>query len=109
MSAGLRSEVVAVDRIAAVGGKRYTLASLVVGGAWLCELACHATHLDDRKAGAIHQHNCHLQHSLDAVSNSIRGGIREGLRAVTTLQQEGLPCGSLSQSLTKSVDLAGTD
>ena len=99
VGAALWGEVVAVYSVAAVGRQGHAIAGLIVARTWLGELTSHATHLDDRKRRTVHEDNCHLKQSLDAVANAVCGCIREGLSAVATLKQECLARSCLTEAV----------
>ena len=105
----LWGEVVAIDDVATVCGERHVTARLVVARTRLGELAGHAPHLHDRHRSAIREHDCHLQHRLDPVSDLVCGGTIEGFGTVAALQQKGFAAGGLGQPVAQDVDLAGED
>ena len=107
--AGLRGELEAVDRVAAVGGQLDAVADLGVPRARLGVLAGHPADLDDRHARAVGQHDGHLQHRLQLGAHGVGGGARERLRAVTALQHERLAAGHRGQPLPELIALAGED
>ncbi len=98
-AARLRREVVAVHDVAAVGRQgahlRGSRSSLDRGFAnW----PGHPAHLHDRLRRRVGQHDGHLEDRLDPVADLVGSRPREGLRAVTALQQEGVAAGPLARA-----------
>ncbi len=107
--ARLGGELEAVDVVAAVG-RQLDLADLLdVGRARLGELAGHAADLHHRHAGAVGQHDGHLQQHAERVADVVGGEILEALGAVAALQQEGVARGHLGQRRLELARLAGED
>ena len=90
-------ELEAVDVVAAVGRQLDVADLLDVGRARLGELAGHAAELHHRHAGAVGQHDGHLQQHAEGVADVVGGEVGEALGAVAALQQEGLARGHLGQ------------
>ena len=88
--ARLGREVVAVDRVAAVGREGDAVAGLVVGAARLGVLAGEAAQLHDGDRGGVRQHDRHLQQHAQLVADVVGSDAGEGLGAVAALEQEGL-------------------
>jgi hypothetical protein len=95
--AGVRSEVGAVDDVAAVAGQRHLALGFGVRRARLGELAGHPAHLHHRQRRPEGQNHRHLQQHAEGVANVVGSEIDEALSAITALQQEGLTGGDLGQ------------
>ena len=106
VDAGLLGEVEPVDHLAAERGQGHAVAGLVVGRTRLGELPRHAPHLDHGQRRAVREHHGHLQQRAHARGDLVRGGTREGLGAVTTLQEERLTVGHLGQACAQPVHLS---
>ena len=102
-------ELEAVDVVAAIGRQLDAVDLLDVGRARLGELAGHAADLHHRHAGAVGQHDRHLQQHAERVADVVGGEIDEALGAVAALQQEGLALGHLGQRRLELARLAGED
>ena len=89
----LRGEVVAVDRVAAVGRQGQPVAGLHVGAARLGVLAGEPAELHDRDRRGVRQHDRHLQQHAQLVADVVGGDSVERLGAVAALEQEGLAPG----------------
>lgn len=105
----LGREVKAVDDVSTVGGQGHIAARFSVAGTGLCELAGHATHLDDRHLGCVSEHDRHLQYRLDAIANLVSICASKSLRTVATLQQERLAACGCRKSLAQLIYLTGKD
>jgi hypothetical protein len=96
-----------VHRVAAVAGESGR--ALDVAAARLGVLARETTDLHDRDAGAVGEHDGHLQERADLAADPVGGVGREGLGAVAALQQERLAARDGGQPLAQVVALAGLD
>ena len=94
----------AVDHVAAVGLQPERVD---VGRARLGVLARDAGHLDHRHAGAVGQHDGHLQQRADVGADVRFGVVDERLGAVAALQQEGLAARDVGQQPLEPLDLRG--
>ena len=99
----------AVDHVAAVGGERLAVHGLGIRRARLGELARKAPDLDDRQLGAVGQHHRHLQEDAKSVPHGVGMELREALRTVAALQQEGAALADPRQTLAQPARLAGED
>ncbi len=84
----------AVDHVSAVGPQAERVD---VGRPRLGVLAGDAGDLDHRHAGAVGEHDRHLQQRADVGADVRFGVVDERLGAVTALQQEGLAEGDIGQ------------
>jgi hypothetical protein len=99
---GIRGE--AVDHVAAVGLQAQRVD---VGRAGLGVLAGDPGHLDHRKAGAVGEHDGHLQQGPDVGADVRLGVVGERLGAVSALQQERLAAGHRGELAGQLLDLRG--
>ena len=53
----------------------------------------------------MNKHHAHLEQDLEAILYNLLLTILKALRAVSTLKQKSLTCGSLSQLIAQSLDL----
>ena len=88
--ARLRGELETVDRVSAVGRQFDAVADLRWPGPRLGELARHPADLDDRHAGPVREHDSHLEQRFQLRPDRRGGRPGERLRAVPTLEHEGL-------------------
>jgi hypothetical protein len=72
-------------------------------------MAGHPADLDHGHAGAVGEHDGHLQDGLELGPDVLRGGAVEGLGAVAALEDEGLAPGHGGQPVAQLVALAGED
>eukprot|EP00983_Pelagomonas_calceolata_P009338 302265-Pelagomonas_calceolata.AAC.3 len=107
--ARLGRELRAVDDIAPVRGQRHAIDGLVVGGAWLGELAGDAAQLDDGDAAPEGEHYRHLQQHPVEVPDAVGAELTEGLRAVAARDDKGIATGSLGHALLQRAALARED
>ncbi len=106
-SAGCLRRGVVVDDVAAEAGQGPTVDQFGWRRARLGELTGDASQLDDGEAGAVGQHDGHLQNHLELVANAVRSEVVERLGAVPGLKQEGVPGGHLRQGSFQAASLAG--
>ena len=106
-AARLRREVIPVDNVASVSGKRHTIAGFGVARTRLGELPCHASHLDHGHLCRVSQHNSHLQNRLDAVTNLVGGCSGKGLGTIAALKQKRMPRSRVREPGTQCVNLTG--
>jgi hypothetical protein len=79
-----------VDEIAAVARQRRAVARLGIGRTRLGVLAGETADAHHGQLQAMHEHEAHLQHDLEAVGDQRRGAVVEALRAITALQEEAM-------------------
>ena len=104
--ARVRVEREVVDHVAAEGRQLDAVSGLGGRGAGLGELACDTADLHRRNAGAVRQHDGHLEDHLELVANRVGGEGVERLRAVARLQQERVAGGHGRQRLRELSSLA---
>jgi hypothetical protein len=104
-SARVGRELGPVDQIATVARERHAVTRLGVRRARLRILACHAPDTQDRSLEPVQQDEAHLQEDLELLGDLIRLAVGKGLRAIATLQQEGLTALGGRQTLAQRVDL----
>ena len=102
-------EFLAIDDVAAIGGKRLAAPRLVVVGARLGELARDAADLHHRHVGAEGQDRRHAQENAERVADIVGAELGEALGAVPALQQERLALGHRGQIGGEVARLAGED
>jgi hypothetical protein len=107
--AGRRREVKAVHRVAPVRGQLDAVPRLGAPRPRLGELPREPADLDDGNAGAVRQHDRHLQQGLQLGVHGLGGRARERLGAVAALQHERLAAGHRGQPVPELVALAGED
>ena len=88
VSAGISGELLIVDDIAAVGGKRNVALHFVWIGSGLGELACHATDLHDRNPHRVREDDGHLQDDPQLLPDVVGGELLERFGAVAGLEEE---------------------
>ena len=93
-----------VDHVAAVGLQTQRVD---VGRARFGVLAGDASDLDDRHRGTVGEHDGHLQQRADVSLDVRLGVVREGLGAVTALEQKCLTTRDLRETLLQRLDFAG--
>ena len=81
--------------------------ALRVGRARLGELPGDASHLHDRDAGGVAEHDGHLEDDLERVADAVGGERVERLGAVARLEQERATVGDLAEGLGEVAGLAG--
>ncbi len=104
-SSRLGSEIVSIDDVAAVRGKRDSVSCLVVIRARLSKLPGHTPHLHNRQGSSVRQNHRHLQDGLDSVSNFVSRRARKSLRAIAALKQERFAPRDSRQTVTQDVYL----
>ena len=106
-SARLRREVIPVDNVASVSGKRHAIACFGVARTRLGELPCHTSHLDDGHLRGIRQNDSHLQNRLDAVANLVGGCSGKGLGTIAALKQKCVPSSRVGEPGAQCVNFTG--
>ena len=96
-----------VDHVAAVARQLDAVDGLGIGRARLGELAGQPADLDHRHPAAEDQDDRHLQQHPEGVADVVGMELREALRAVAALQQEGLALGDLGKLGLQAARLAG--
>ena len=106
--AGLGREARVVDDVAAERRELHALPGLGGRRAGFGELPGDAPHLDHRDAGAVGEHDGHLEDDPKLVPDGV-GRELEGLGAVTRLQQDGPARCHLGQGGLQGAGFAGED
>jgi len=107
--ASFRSELRAVDVVAAETGEGDAVARFFVGGARLGILAGETADADDRFLRAHHQNQAHLQQHLEHVGDAAGSAGGEAFGAIAGLQDEARSGGGLSQLLPQLHDFPTGD
>jgi hypothetical protein len=96
-----------VDQVAAVGGEGHAVPRLQVLAPGLGVLAGEAAHADHPAAGAVDEHQAHLEEDLELAGNGVRGALLEALGTVAPLEEEALAARRLRELRFQALDLPG--
>jgi hypothetical protein len=106
-NAGFLGELDAVDDVTTVARQRHAVERLDARRARLGELAGNATDLDDRKLGAIGQHDGHLQEGAEEVADIVGAVLGKALGAVAALQEESVAFSYIGKVLLETARFTG--